>query len=51
MSRVERIDSGSGAILFKKDKESRDLEAAIKKIAELEERIIKLEKANKSSKK
>lgn len=49
--RVEKIDPNSGAILFKKDEESINLEIAMKKIAELEERIKKLEKASKSSSK
>lgn len=44
MSRVEVYDPESGAILFKKDKDSRDLEKALKKIEELEKRVEELEK-------
>lgn len=52
----EVVDKRSGAILFKKDKESITLEQAVKTIAEmqktittLEKRIKKLEKASKTS--
>lgn len=52
----EVVDKRSGAILFKKDKESLTLEQAVKQIAEmqktinsLEKRVKKLEKASKIS--
>lgn len=40
---VEKIDPNSGAILFKKDKESINLEKALKRIDELEARVGVLE--------
>lgn len=43
MSRVEKYDPSSGAILFKKDKDGRDLESALKRIADLEKKVSKLE--------
>lgn len=44
MALVEKIDKHSGAILFKKDKESLSLEKAIKQIDELQKTITSLEK-------
>ena len=41
--RVEVKDPHSGAILFKKDRESKDLEQALKKIEYLEDKVKKLE--------
>lgn len=43
----EVIDKHSGAILFKKSKETQNLEYALKKIAELEKRIEELERKDK----
>lgn len=40
----EVIDKNSGAILFKKDQESLDLEKLMKKVEDLESRLKKLEK-------
>lgn len=51
MSRVEVYDKGSGAILFKRDKDGKTLDEAIKRIEALEKRVSKLEKALKSSSK
>lgn len=43
MSVVEKIDPHSGAILFKKDKESKDIENALKEIEDLKRRVRILE--------
>ena len=40
---VEKIDPNSGAILFKKDRESQNLETALKDIEELKDRVSRLE--------
>lgn len=40
---IEKVDPNSGAILFKKDKESTDLERALKEIEELKKRVTILE--------
>ena len=49
MSRIEVYDKSSGAILFKRDKDGRDLDKAIKRIEELEKRVESLEKLVKKS--
>lgn len=56
MAIQEKVDPVSGAILFKKDKESITLKQAVvqieklqKTIISLEKRLKKLEKANKTS--
>lgn len=48
MSRVEIYDKESGAILFKRDKDGRELDKAVKRIEELEKKIAKLEKSVKA---
>lgn len=40
---IEEVDKVTGAIRFKKDKESRDLEYALKEIESLKKRVVKLE--------
>lgn len=40
---IEEVDKVTGAIRFKKDKESRDLEYALKEIESLKKSIRKLE--------
>lgn len=45
----EVVDPKSGAILFKKDQESKDLEYCLKKIEELEIRIKELESRKEDS--
>lgn len=41
---VEKVDKSTGAILFKKDKESKDLEYALAQIDSLTKTVKKLEK-------
>lgn len=45
---VEVVDKNSGAILFKKDKESLTLEAVVKELEELKKKNSKLEKRIKA---
>lgn len=45
----EVVDKHSGAILFKKDQESLDIEYLLKEVADLKKRIQKLEKAQKEN--
>lgn len=47
----EKLDRNSGAILFKKDPDTLKYEDIVKKLAELEERLDKLEKPAKSKNK
>lgn len=51
MSRIEVYDKGSGAILFKRDKDGKNLDEALKRIEDLEKKVAKLEKALKASSK